>query len=139
MLKIETLSFDSGRLAFCNALFGVVFGPWDEEVKGRASFILLLDEPAAGMNPAIVEMGISRVPEGRQVFPNLTVKENLLMGAFTRKDKSEINAGLEEIMERFPRLRERARQMAASTAPLDLPEIIGLIYTGKISFMRATG
>ncbi|MCL6610072.1 MAG: ABC transporter ATP-binding protein [Peptococcaceae bacterium] len=62
----------------------------------------------------IVEMGISHVPEGRQVFPNLTVMENLLMGAYTRKDKNEIKNSLEEVMERFPRLRERSRQMAGT-------------------------
>ncbi len=62
----------------------------------------------------IVEMGISHVPEGRQVFPNLTVMENLLMGAYTRKDRGGIKASLEEVMGRFPRLRERAGQMAGT-------------------------
>ena len=62
----------------------------------------------------IVEMGISHVPEGRLVFPNLSVKENLLMGAFSRKDKNEINDSLEEVMERFPRLRERTKQLAGT-------------------------
>lgn len=62
----------------------------------------------------IVQMGISQVPEGRQVFPNLTVVENLLMGAYTRKDKNDIKASMEEVMERFPRLRERAKQMAGT-------------------------
>ncbi|MFZ5632205.1 MAG: ABC transporter ATP-binding protein [Bacillota bacterium] len=62
----------------------------------------------------IVQMGISHVPEGRQVFPNLTVTENLLMGAYTRNDKAGIKASLEEVMERFPRLKERARQMAGT-------------------------
>jgi len=62
----------------------------------------------------IVKMGISHVPEGRQIFPNLTVTENLLMGAYTRKDRAEIKRSLEEVMERFPRLRERARQLAGT-------------------------
>ncbi|MCL6477803.1 MAG: ABC transporter ATP-binding protein [Peptococcaceae bacterium] len=62
----------------------------------------------------IVQMGISHVPEGRQVFPNLTVTENLLMGAYTRNDKNGIGASMEEVMERFPRLKERARQMAGT-------------------------
>ncbi len=63
---------------------------------------------------SIVRMGISQVPEGRQIFPNLTVLENLLMGAFTRKDKNETNDSLAEVMDRFPRLRERAKQMAGT-------------------------
>ena len=62
----------------------------------------------------IVEMGIIMVPEGRRVFPYMTVKDNLLMGAFTRKDKVEIRQSLESVLERFPRLRERYRQIAGT-------------------------
>ena len=62
----------------------------------------------------IVRMGMSHVPEGRQIFPNLTVLENLMMGAYTRTDKSEIKISLDEVMERFPRLKERSRQMAGT-------------------------
>ncbi|HBV97618.1 MAG: amino acid ABC transporter ATPase [Peptococcaceae bacterium BICA1-7] len=62
----------------------------------------------------IVRMGLSHVPEGRQIFPNLTVMENLMMGAYTRKDKNEIKSSLEEVMERFPRLGERSKQMAGT-------------------------
>ncbi|MFZ5633470.1 MAG: ABC transporter ATP-binding protein [Bacillota bacterium] len=62
----------------------------------------------------IVQMGLSHVPEGRLIFPNLTVMENLLMGAYTRKDKNEIKDNLEMVMERFPRLKERSRQMAGT-------------------------
>lgn len=62
----------------------------------------------------IVKMGLSHVPEGRQIFPNLTVMENLMMGAYTRKDKNEIKSSLEEVMERFPRLRERSKQLAGT-------------------------
>ncbi len=62
----------------------------------------------------IVEMGISHVPEGRLIFPNLTVTENLLMGAFSRKDKDEIKESMEVVMDRFPRLRERSKQMAGT-------------------------
>lgn len=62
----------------------------------------------------IVKMGLSHVPEGRQIFPNLTVMENLMMGAFTRNDKNEIAASLDDVMQRFPRLRERAKQLAGT-------------------------
>jgi branched-chain amino acid transport system ATP-binding protein len=57
-----------------------------------------------------VAHGIAIVPEARRIFPRLTVLENLLMGAFIRKDKSEINSDLERVMEMFPRLRERRAQ-----------------------------
>ncbi|MGQ9556769.1 MAG: ABC transporter ATP-binding protein [Desulfurispora sp.] len=62
----------------------------------------------------IVRLGISHVPEGRMIFPNLTVYENLLMGAYTRQDKGEIAASLDMVMERFPRLRERQKQLAGT-------------------------
>jgi len=62
----------------------------------------------------IVRRGISHVPEGRQVFPNLTVTENLLMGAFTRTDRNEIESSLKMVMERFPRLKERKNQLAGT-------------------------
>lgn len=62
----------------------------------------------------IVKLGISQVPEGRRVFSQLSVFENLLMGAYTRRDKSEINKDLEKIYERFPRLEERKNQIAGT-------------------------
>ena len=58
----------------------------------------------------IVRLGIAQVPEGRRIFPGLTVEENLRTGAFLRRDKAEIEADLEGIYERFPRLRERRGQ-----------------------------
>ena len=62
----------------------------------------------------IVKQGISHVPEGRRMFSNLTVLENLKMGAYTRKDKQEINHSLEMVYERFSRLKERTRQLAGT-------------------------
>ncbi len=62
----------------------------------------------------IVSMGISHVPEGRRVFADLTVYENLMMGAYTRSDKAEIAASLEMVYERFPRLKERRSQQAGT-------------------------
>ena len=62
----------------------------------------------------IVQLGISHVPEGRRMFANLTVYENLRMGAYTRKDKKEIEESLARAYERFPRLKERTRQLAGT-------------------------
>jgi branched-chain amino acid transport system ATP-binding protein len=68
-----------------------------------------------GTSPdAIVRMGIAMVPEGRRVFPYMSVKDNLLMGAFTRSDKAEIAASIEMVLARFPRLRERYSQAAGT-------------------------
>ncbi len=62
----------------------------------------------------IVEMGIAHVPEGRRVFSQLSVYENLKMGAYTRKDKKEIAENLENVYKRFPRLEERKNQRAGT-------------------------
>ena len=62
----------------------------------------------------IVSMGMAHVPEGRRVFAELSVYENLRMGAYTRKDKSEIEESLENVYKRFPRLEERKNQMAGT-------------------------
>ncbi|RUU58645.1 ABC transporter ATP-binding protein [Mesorhizobium sp. M2C.T.Ca.TU.009.01.2.1] len=62
----------------------------------------------------IVKMGIAMVPEGRRVFPFMSVKDNLLMGAFTRTSKSEIAASMEMVLGRFPRLKERFSQAAGT-------------------------
>lgn len=62
----------------------------------------------------IVTLGMAHVPEGRRVFADLSVYENLLMGAFTRKDKDEIAKTLEMVYKRFPRLRERKNQVAGT-------------------------
>ena len=62
----------------------------------------------------VVAEGIAMVPEGRRVFDNLTVKENLKIGAYLRKDKEEIESGIEDIYQRFPRLKEREWQLAGT-------------------------
>ncbi len=62
----------------------------------------------------IVNMGMTQVPEGRHVFQELTVYENLLMGAYTKHDSSEIKAAIEETYTHFPRLAERSRQIAGT-------------------------
>ncbi len=62
----------------------------------------------------IVSMGMAHVPEGRRVFAQLSVYENLKMGAYTRKDKEEIKQTLEMVYKRFPRLEERKNQLAGT-------------------------
>lgn len=62
----------------------------------------------------IVSMGLVHVPEGRRVFQNLSVYDNLLMGAYTRKDKKGIEETMKEVFRDFPRLEERRRQLAGT-------------------------
>ena len=62
----------------------------------------------------VLRRGIALVPEGRRVFVNLTVRENLILGAYTRNDKTEINQTMEEIFSLFPRLQERISQPAGT-------------------------
>ena len=62
----------------------------------------------------IVSMGMAHVPEGRRVFAELSVYENLKMGAYTRTDKAEIEESLKNVYKRFPRLEERKNQMAGT-------------------------
>ena len=62
----------------------------------------------------IVSLGLSHVPEGRRIFQDLSVYDNLLLGAYTQKDKKKIEAEMERVFEQFPRLKERRRQMAGT-------------------------
>ncbi len=81
----------------------------------RSGEIHFQGERIDGTNPAgIVKRGIAMVPEGRRVFPLMSVKDNLLMGAFTRTDKAEIARTLEMVLGRFPRLKERYSQTAGT-------------------------
>lgn len=62
----------------------------------------------------VVRMGISQVPEGRRVFADMSVEENLQMGAYLCKDKLQIRRSMQEVFDRFPRLAERRRQLAGT-------------------------
>lgn len=62
----------------------------------------------------ILRMGLVQVPEGRRVFQQMSVEENLIMGAYARKDKGGISADMDMVFTRFPRLQERRRQMAGT-------------------------
>ncbi len=62
----------------------------------------------------IVQLGLGHVPEGRRIFANLTVMENLEMGAYMRKDRAQLKKDYEQIFTRFPRLKERTKQIAGT-------------------------
>lgn len=80
-------------------------------VPPRTGEILFMQSPIHQLRPnEIVSRGISQVPEGRRIFPYLTVMENLDMGAFLRADKADIKKDMEYIFELFPILAERRRQ-----------------------------
>ncbi|THU03643.1 ABC transporter ATP-binding protein [Lampropedia puyangensis] len=69
----------------------------------------------SGVSPAqVIESGISHCPEGRRVFPLLTVRENLEMGAYRRQDRQRVKRDMEHMFDRFPRLRERHQQVAGT-------------------------
>ncbi len=81
-----------------------VLRPWKGDLLFHGSSIL-------GKSPEqIARLGISLVPEGRAIFPSLTVEENLRLGAFTRSEKTEYNRNLGEVFELFPVLKERLQQ-----------------------------
>ena len=84
-------------------------------VKPSSGTIEFEGKPIQKVSPQkIVTHGISQVPEGRHVFPGLTVQENLEMGAFLRKDNEGIKKSFSEIYERFPILKERKNQDAST-------------------------
>ena len=84
-------------------------------LKPRQGSISFCGKRIEAMAPrSIVRLGISHCPEARQVWPEMTVEENLQMGAFVRRDRDEIAASLEQIYVRFPRLRERRGQFAGT-------------------------
>ena len=134
MLKVENLSVHYGMI---HAVRGVSFEVNEGEVvsligangAGKTTILRTLSglvRPSAGKIqflgkeiqklPAqkIVAGGLSQVPEGRHVFPGLTVMENLEMGAFLKKNREENQANLKKVFSRFPRLEERKNQDAAT-------------------------
>jgi branched-chain amino acid transport system ATP-binding protein len=106
-------------------------------IDPRRGSIEFKGEPITALDPAlIVQRGLSHVPEGREVFPLLSVRDNLLMGAYTRKDRDAVARDLETVYGYFPILRERAAQdagllsggqqqmLAISRAIMAAPELI---------------
>lgn len=84
-------------------------------VKPQSGSIEYQNESLVGKKaPQIVAAGVSQVPEGRHVFPTMTVMENLQLGSYLQKDRSQIEARLQEIYQMFPILKERQHQDAAT-------------------------
>ncbi|MBQ4468732.1 MAG: ABC transporter ATP-binding protein [Synergistaceae bacterium] len=96
----------AGKSTFMNAIMGMV--------KISSGEIFLEGYPLSSQNYKIVRSGLCLVPEGRRVFTSLTVDENLRIGAFTRKDISEINRDYEWVFSLFPILKERLKQYAGT-------------------------
>lgn len=97
----------AGKTTTLKAISGIV--------EAEVGSVELFDKDITN-NPAerITAMGVIQSPEGRQIFPDLTVEENLRIGAFTVKDKGEINRNYEKVFKYFPRLLERKKQMAGT-------------------------
>lgn len=97
----------AGKSTLLNAISGLVpISSGDIAFQGRSIKSLKPDE--------IVRSGIIHCPEGRKVFGDLTVYENILAGAVTRKDKKNIKDEADQLMNRFPRLKERRKQLAST-------------------------
>jgi len=134
MLEIKNLNVNYGAI---NALHGISLQIKDGDIvtligangagktttlktisgllKVRSGEIVYNSRNIANLKPhQIVKLGISHVPEGRMVFANLTVRENLAMGAYLQRDKSTIRRELDFVFAMFPRLKERESQVAAT-------------------------
>jgi branched-chain amino acid transport system ATP-binding protein len=95
----------AGKTTILNSVSGIV-----PTLSGTVAF---LGETITGVPPhEIVKRGISQVPEGRRVFANMSVLENLEMGAYTRNDTAEILKDIDQVFARFPRLFERKKQLS---------------------------
>ena len=83
------------------------------EIKPMGGEILYEGKSIVGVKPyKLAQMGMSMVPEGRHLFGNLSVQDNLLMGAYLIKDQNQLQKNLEEVYKLFPRVKERAKQTA---------------------------
>jgi branched-chain amino acid transport system ATP-binding protein len=97
----------AGKTTTLNTICGIV--------PARTGSVKLKGRDITRMAPhEIVSLGIVHVPEGRKIFTRLTVRENLEMGAFTRNDRAGIARDMEYVFERFPRLRERQKQLGGT-------------------------
>jgi branched-chain amino acid transport system ATP-binding protein len=97
----------AGKSTMLNTICGIL--------RPRKGSILLQGEPIHELPPhEIVMRGVSQSPEGRRVFGRLNVTENLEMGAFARSDRAGIRSDMDRVFELFPRLKERARQVAGT-------------------------
>jgi branched-chain amino acid transport system ATP-binding protein len=84
-------------------------------VPARAGEIVFDGRNVAGATTQqIVDLGIVQVPEGRRLFPAMTVRDQLLLGAFRRRDKAQVQADIAHVLDLFPRLKDRTKQLAGS-------------------------
>lgn len=134
MLKVDDLVVNYGAI---RALKGISFTVEDGEiisligsngagktttlhsisnlVKKAGGTVIFSGEDISSLSPEhIVRKGLIHVPEGRRIFANMTVKENLEMGAYVRNDRQEIKRDLDHVFELFPRLKERLRQISGT-------------------------
>jgi branched-chain amino acid transport system ATP-binding protein len=83
--------------------------------RAQGGEIIYQGKPITNLKPhQIVKLGISHVPEGRKIIGSLTVQENLMMGAYIRNDKAGIQESMDDVFTRFPRLKERAKQLGGT-------------------------
>ncbi len=118
-LKGITLAVEQGEIVTLIGANGAGKSTTLNTISGllqpREGEIRLEGEVISGLPPhTIVARGISQSPEGRKIFSRLTVRENLEMGAFTRKDKTGIQADLDHVFAVFPRLKERSKQVGGT-------------------------
>ncbi len=118
-LKGVSLSVDEGEIVTLIGSNGAGKSTTLRTIAGlmtpRAGEVRLQSQRLNGVPPhKIVAMGVSQSPEGRRIFPRMTVQENLDMGAFARKDTAGIRADLERVFTLFPRLKERVSQLAGT-------------------------
>ena len=97
----------AGKTTLLHAISGLI-----RKSEGQVMFLGNLITKRSSRD--IVKAGITQVPEGRRIFPDMTVVENLKMGAFLRKDKEGIEQDIRKVYERFPRLEERKKQLAGT-------------------------
>ena len=84
-------------------------------IKKQSGSVVFDGEDITNLQAAqIVHRGLIHVPEGRRIFANLSVKDNLEMGAYTRNDKEKIKQDMEHVFELFPRMKERLKQLAGT-------------------------
>jgi len=107
--QIVTLigAYGAGKTTILRTISGLNRGK-----EGRITFLGKEINSTPAQN--IVPLGISQVPEGRRVFANLSVLDNLILGAYLRKDKAEIKKDMNMVFERFPRLLERKHQLSGT-------------------------
>ena len=106
-------------------------------VKAKSGSITYNGTDLQKIDPSkIISLGIAHVPEGRHVFPEMTVEENLQMGAFISKNKEETAAAMQDVYEKFPRLRERRRQLAGTLSGGEQQMVaVGRALMGKSSII----